>query len=119
MGFEEAVVCEVDAGLDRQPEVLRAAAEAGLTVLAGTDAGMGPHGQVAGEVALLRAAGLPASTALGAASWTARSWLGLPGIEVGAPADLVAYRDDPLENPAVLGSPALVLLDGRLVRDGR
>jgi imidazolonepropionase-like amidohydrolase len=118
LGLDDAVVRDVDAGLDRQPEVLRAAAEAGLTVLAGTDAGMGPHGRIAGEVALLRAAGLPATVALGAASWTARSWLGLPGIEVGAPADLVAYREDPLEDPAVLGSPALVLLDGRLVRDG-
>ena len=118
MGFEDAVVREVDAGLDRQPEVLRAAAEAGLTVLAGTDAGMGPHGHVAGEVTLLRAAGLPAGVALGAASWTARSWLGLPGIEVGALADLVAYREDPRENPDVLGSPALVLLDGRVVRGG-
>jgi imidazolonepropionase-like amidohydrolase len=119
MGFEEPVVREVDAALDRQPAVLMAAAEAGVTVLAGTDAGMGPHGQVAGEVALLCAAGLPAAAALGAASWTARAWLGLPGIEVGAPADLVAYRDDPRDDLSVLASPALVLLDGRVVRDGR
>jgi imidazolonepropionase-like amidohydrolase len=119
LGFDEAWVREVDAGLDRQPEVLRLAAEAGVTVLAGTDAGMGPHGEVAGEVSLLRSAGLPAALALGAASWTARSWLGLPCIEVGAPADLVAYRDDPRENPAVLGSPTQVLLDGRVVRDAR
>ncbi len=119
MGFADAVVREVDAGLDRQPEVLCAAVEAGLTVLAGTDAGMGPHGQVAGEVALLRAAGLHPAVALGAASWTARAWLGLPGIEVGAPADLVAYRGNPLDDPALLGAPALVLLDGRVVRDAR
>ena len=118
MAFEDAVVREVDAALDRQPEVLRAAAEAGLTVLAGHLTVRTHPGVRAGEVALLRAAGLPAGVALGAASWTARSWLGLPGIEVGALADLVAYREDPHENPDVLGSPALVLLDGRVVRGG-
>ena len=121
MGFADAVVREVDAGLDRQPEVLRAAAEAGLTVLAGTDAGMGPHGQVAGEVA----AAARRRPARRPSPWGPRrgrraSWLGLPGIEVGAPADLVAYRDDPLDEPRRPGiAPALVLLDGRVVRDGR
>jgi imidazolonepropionase-like amidohydrolase len=116
MGFAENVVREVDAGLDRQPVVLREAAAAGLTVLAGTDAGMGPHGMVSREVLLMREAGLPADVALGAASWGARTWLGLPGIEEGAPADLVAYREDPRENAAALTSPALVMLDGVVVR---
>jgi hypothetical protein len=37
------------------------------------------------EVDLLVAAGLEPEVALGAASWTARSWLGLPGIEEAAP----------------------------------
>ena len=64
-------------------------------MLAGTDAGMGPHGLIRHEVELMIAAGLDAQTALGAASWTARRWLGLPGIEEGAPADLVAFREDP------------------------
>jgi imidazolonepropionase-like amidohydrolase len=109
----------VDEGLDGQPEVLRAAVDGGIPVLAGTDAGMGPHGAVGHEVQLLCAAGLDAATALGAASWTARSWLGLPGLEEGAPADLVAYRDDPRADPAALASPVLVLLDGNVVVDRR
>jgi imidazolonepropionase-like amidohydrolase len=116
MGFAENVVREVDAGLDRQPAVLREAAAAGLTVLAGTDAGLGPHGMVSREVLLMREAGLPADVALGAASWEARSWLGLPGIEEGAPADLVAYREDPRENAGAMPSPVLVMLDGVVVR---
>jgi imidazolonepropionase-like amidohydrolase len=36
------------------------------------------------------AAGLSRAAALGAACWTARSWLGLPGLADGAPADLEA-----------------------------
>jgi imidazolonepropionase-like amidohydrolase len=115
----DSAVRQVDEGLDRQPDVLCAAVEAGIPVLAGTDAGVGPHGRVAHEVMLLCRAGLPPEVALGAASWTARAWLGHPGVEEGAPADLVAYRDDPRSDVEVLALPALVLLDGRPVRDDR
>jgi imidazolonepropionase-like amidohydrolase len=38
---------------------------------------------------------MPAHQALGAASWTARSYLGLPGLVPGAPADAVVYDEDP------------------------
>jgi imidazolonepropionase-like amidohydrolase len=41
----------------------------------------------------------------------------LPGIEEDAPADLVAFREDPREDLSVLADPVLVILDGRLVRD--
>jgi Amidohydrolase family len=43
----------------RQPEALRRAVDLGVAVLAGTDAGMGPHGMVREEVRRLRNAGLP------------------------------------------------------------
>jgi imidazolonepropionase-like amidohydrolase len=103
--------------LDRQPEVLQLAVEAGITILAGTAAGMGPHGSIRHEIELLLGAGLSSEVALGAGSWTARTFLGLPGIEEGAPADLVAFREDPREDLSVLADPVLVILDGRLVRD--
>jgi imidazolonepropionase-like amidohydrolase len=119
MEMPDAVVRRVDEGLARQPEVLREAVAAGVRVLAGTDAGMGPHGQVAGEVRLLCEAGLDAGVALAAGSWAAREWLGLPGITAEAPADLVVYREDPREAPGVLAHPALVVLDGQIVRDAR
>ena len=109
----------IDEGLDRQPQVLREAVEAGVTILAGTDAGMGPHGSIRGEIELLLAAGLRPEVALGAASWEARAFLGLPGIEEGAPADLVAFDTDPLLDPVALAHPRVVLLDGQLVKDPR
>jgi len=94
-------------------DVVRRAAEAGVPVYAGTDAGGGiRHGRIADEIAALHAAGVP--DALGAASWRARAWLGRRAVEVGAPADLVVYRDDPCADPAVLRHPELVLLRGRV-----
>ncbi len=95
--------------------VVRRAAEAGVPVYAGTDAGGGiRHGRIADEIAALHAAGVP--DALGAASWRARTWLGRPAVEVGAPADLVVYRDDPRGDVGALRHPELVLLRGRPYR---
>lgn len=92
-----------------------AAYEAGVTVLAGTDSV--PFGKITTEIDWLLKAGLPAEVAVGAASWTAREWLGLPGrIAEGVPADLVIYDEDPLVNPGVLAHPKRIILKGRVVR---
>jgi imidazolonepropionase-like amidohydrolase len=96
--------------------VVRAAFEAGVPVFAGTDAGGGiEHGRVADEVRALHDAGLPAEAALAAASWAARTWLALPGIEEGAPADVVAYGSDPRADLDTLAKPVRMILRGRVV----
>ena len=96
--------------------VVRAAYEAGVPVFAGTDAGGGiDHGVIADEVRALHAAGLPAEAALAAASWAAREWLGLPGIEEGAPADLVVYETDPRVDLDSLQRPQRMVLRGCVV----
>jgi len=94
-------------------EVLGAALEAGVPIYAGTDAGgsLG-HGRIAQETELLARLG-GVEFALGAASWRAREWLGAEGLEPGAPADLVAYRDDPRVHLQTLREPALVMLRGQ------
>lgn len=104
------------AGLESHGESVRQAHELGVKILAGTDAGMNPHGVVAQEIRLLHAFGLPGEAALAAGSWDARTYLGLPGVETGAPADLVIFPDDPRGDLAVLDHPALILLGGELVR---
>jgi imidazolonepropionase-like amidohydrolase len=63
-------------------------------------------------------AGVPAEHALGAASWDARGYLGFPGLEEGAPADVVLFEDDPRAGPTALRKPALIVLDGRVVGKG-
>jgi imidazolonepropionase-like amidohydrolase len=105
------------AGLvDGQAPAICRAVEAGVTVLAGTDAGMVPHGQVRHEIQLLRDAGLDPQTALAAGSWAAREFLGLPGLLDGGPADFTAYHADPRDDLAVLGEPTLVVLAGQMVK---
>ncbi|MFJ5262866.1 amidohydrolase family protein [Streptomyces sp. NPDC088387] len=101
-------------GWDGMPPNVRAAHEAGVTILAGTDSF--PCGTVTSEIEWLVRAGLPAEAALGAASWSARSYLGLPGLVDGAPADLVAYDTDPTRDAAALAHPSRIILRGRVVR---
>jgi imidazolonepropionase-like amidohydrolase len=93
-----------------------AARAAGVAVLAGTD--FRPHGTIAAEVRHLAAGGLPPEAALGAACWTARDFLGLPGLDGGAPADFVVYDRDPLADLHVLDHPGYVVLGGRLQPGG-
>ncbi len=91
-----------------------AAAEAGVRVLAGTDSL--PHGGILAEIRALAAAGVRPHDALAAASWHAREYLGLPGLEPGAPADAVVYDRDPRADLGRLAAPVAVVLRGRLVR---
>jgi imidazolonepropionase-like amidohydrolase len=101
------------AGWAALPSTARAAYEAGVTVLAGTDTH--PCGTVAEEVERLISAGLPRAAAVGAASWTARAWLGLPGLTDGAPADLVIFDEDPVAHPDVLHHPRRIILRGQIL----
>ena len=92
-----------------------AAREAGIPIYAGTDAGSRvAHGRIADEVEALKGIGMSPTEALGAASWTAREWLGRPGLEHGASADLVCYADDPRSGAEVINNPDVVILRGRV-----
>jgi imidazolonepropionase-like amidohydrolase len=99
-------------GYTRLGPLTVAARAAGVAVLAGTD--FRPHGTIAAEVRHLAAGGLPPEAALGAACWTAREFLGLPGLGDGAPADFVVYDRDPVADLRVLDHPSHVVLGGRL-----
>jgi imidazolonepropionase-like amidohydrolase len=93
-----------------------AAREAGVPIYAGTDAGsMVAHGRIADEIEALKGIGMSPTEALGAASWTAREWLGRPGLEHGASADLVCYAEDPRSGVDALNHPDVVILRGRVV----
>ena len=98
-------------------ERVAAARDAGVPVYAGTDAGsMIAHGRIADEVEALKGIGMSAGEALGAECWDARRWLRRPGMDHGAPADLLCYSEDPRLGPAVLGRPDLVILRGKAFR---
>jgi imidazolonepropionase-like amidohydrolase len=101
---------------ERRYDTVRGAYDAGIPVYVGTDAGGSlAHGLVAAEVTELVTAGIPAVDAVSATSWGARAWLGRPGLEEGAPADLVVYEGDPRADVRVLAAPRRVVLNGIVV----
>lgn len=101
------------AGAGAHPRLTAAAVEAGVTVLAGTDSR--PVGGIAEEVRAMAAAGVSPHEAIAAASWSARSYLGLPGLVQGAPADAVVYAVDPRTDLSELDRPGAVIVRGKLV----
>jgi imidazolonepropionase-like amidohydrolase len=101
---------------------VRAAIEAGVAVYAGSDAGGGiSHGRIVDEIVALHRVGMNPTEALGAASWRARRWLGMPAVVTGGcldgvPADLLLYDTDPRQDLNALRHPKHVVLRGRLIR---
>ena len=92
---------------ERLRDRLPYAVACGVRVLAGTDI----VGTIAGEIALLAGHGLTVAQAIAAAGSHAREFLGI------RPAgDIVTYHHDPREDPAVLASPAAVVVRGVRVR---
>jgi imidazolonepropionase-like amidohydrolase len=116
MGFSAETLRWMRGVIDAQPATVARARQAGVVVLAGTDAGQAPHGMIVDQIQLLAAGGIPPRDAVGAASWTGRRYLGLPCLETGAPADLVVYDADPGVDLDVLRRPAMIVLDGRVLQ---
>lgn len=101
----------------RVRDTIAAAADAGVPIYAGTDAGGGvEHGRIVDEITALAGAGLSPTDAIGAASWRARKWLGWPELREGAPADLIGCATDPRLELAALRSPTRIVLRGRVVK---
>ncbi|WLQ06434.1 amidohydrolase family protein [Arthrobacter oryzae] len=102
---------------ERRNERIVEAFDAGVPIYAGTDAGsVIRHGRIVDEIIALHTAGLPATAALGAASWAARDWLGADGITEGASADVVLCDTDPRVHPATLLNLRHIVLRGSQLR---
>ena len=75
-----------------------------------------PHGLIADEVLELASYGMTPLDALGAASWRARTWLGLDdNLAEGTTADFVVLDRDPLADLTALEDPRRIVLRGRVV----
>lgn len=106
--------------VDTHRSVASAATESDVRILTGSDAGSPnvPHPSLHRELADLVRVGADESSALEAATLTAARELGRPELGTigeGTPADLVGFDDDPLEEIAATGSPAVVIRDGSIV----
>lgn len=94
----------------RRYQTVRAAHEAGVAIRAGTDAGPDvAHGRIVDEIVELTHAGLSPAAALDAACWAARRWLGRPGLDEGASADLLVVPTDPRRGLDALAERTVVL----------
>jgi imidazolonepropionase-like amidohydrolase len=101
---------------DERYAQVRALYDSGIQLLVGTDESAAiAHGSFYREVDLMARAGIPAEVITAAASYAARRYLGVPGIEPDASADLVVYPADPRQSVAVLGCPKAVVLRGEVV----
>jgi imidazolonepropionase-like amidohydrolase len=100
------------AGATVHGQLAALAAEAWVTILAGTDSR--PCGRVIDEIRALAQAGVPAHQAIGAASWAARGYLGMAGLTEGAAADAVIYDADPRPDLSQLAAPRAVVLRGQI-----
>lgn len=102
-------------------ESFRRASEAGIPIVAGTDAGTpgNPHGSVAIEVKFMVQAGLSEERALGSATHVAAKAIGMAdkvgSIKPGLFADLIFVRGNPLEDIQVLDNLCGVIKDGEVV----
>jgi imidazolonepropionase-like amidohydrolase len=94
--------------------------EAGVPVVFGTDTGVSPHGDNAGEFALLVEAGVPPMEAIRMATSIAAEFLDesdrLGSLRAGRLADIVAVPGDPLTDIRVLESVDFVMKDGVVYR---
>ncbi|MGO3314886.1 MAG: amidohydrolase family protein, partial [Brachybacterium tyrofermentans] len=97
-------------------ERTRDAHDAGIPLLVGTDAGgvLG-HGIIHDELDELSRAGLTATQILEAAAWAPRRFLDVPGLEDGAPADLLVVPEDPRAGHGTLRRTRHVVLRGDVV----
>lgn len=92
---------------ERLRDCLPYAVARGVRVLAGTDI----VGTIPEEIALLAGHGLTVTQAIAAAGSAAREFLGIH-----PEGDIVTYDRDPREDPAVLATPAAVVVRGVRVR---
>jgi imidazolonepropionase-like amidohydrolase len=115
-GYAEVVQQKAQRILPRMQTVLHEMHRAGVRIAFGTDAGVLPHGQNAGEFQYLVKAGLTPMQALQAATVNAALLLGLQAhigtVEVGKEADIIAVPGNPLDDVAVLMKPSFVMYDG-------
>jgi imidazolonepropionase-like amidohydrolase len=94
-------------------ELLPYAAKLGVTILAGSDTV--PPAEFWREIANLHRYGLEPDKALASATTAARTYLGLPDLEDGSPADVVLYDADPRDDPDILSRPSLVIVGGEIL----
>jgi imidazolonepropionase-like amidohydrolase len=103
-------------------DTFAAAYKAGVKIGFGTDMGVGPHGDNAGEFIYMVEAGMPAAAALQSATIRAAEVLGVDDqgvIEAGKRADIIALAADPLVDIEAVRNVVFVMKDGVIYKGGQ
>jgi imidazolonepropionase-like amidohydrolase len=94
--------------------------KAGVTIMFGTDTGVGPHGSNGKEFGYMVEAGMPAMDAIKSATMVPAKYLGmadqLGSIEAGKIADIVGVPGNPLDDVHVLERVSFVMKEGVVFR---
>ncbi|MBX7513497.1 amidohydrolase family protein [Qipengyuania sp. GH38] len=119
-GFYTPVVEEKIRAVSAYAEtIVERARKWGVTMAFGTDAGVFPHGDNAGELALMRAGGMSDAQVLASATTGAAKVLGMENeigrIAPGFSADMVAVAGNPLDDVRVLENADWVMVRGRVI----
>jgi len=106
------------AGITRKKASFKAALDAGVTILNGSDVGVFAHGDNAREVEMLVAYGMPAVNALKAATSTAGDvfHLDIGRVKQGMFADLIAVDGDPTQDISAIRKVKLVMKSGTIYK---
>lgn len=119
-GFYTPVVEEKIRAVSAYAEtIVERARKWGVTMAFGTDAGVFPHGDNAGELALMRKGGMSDAQVLASATTGAAKVLGMENeigrIAPGFSADMVAVAGNPLDDVSVLENADWVMVRGRVI----
>ena len=95
--------------------------EMGVPIAFGTDAGVFPHGDNAGEFVYMKEIGIPAEYSLNSATITNAKLLNMENLlgqlKEGFYADIIAVDESPLENIATLENVIFVMKDGKVYKN--
>ena len=116
LGFPEKILNKERMVGKAQRENFKKAAEAGVKIAFGTDAGVYPHGWNARQFKWMVKYGLTPMQAIKAATISAADLLGIKekvgSLTIGKLADLVAVAADPLTDISILENIRFVMKDG-------
>lgn len=119
-GFYTPVVEEKIQAVSAYAEsIVERARKWGVKVAFGTDAGVFPHGDNAGELALMRKGGMSDREVLASATTGAAKVLGMEGeigrLAPGYSADIIAVAGNPLDDVSLLENVEFVMVRGRVI----